>query len=147
MNFKGRSDRDEPDINLIPMIDVLLVVLIFLMVSTTYVKRSSLQVDLPQGTAQEISPASEKIITIRVSADGQYAVDDKPDVMNEANLRAALTGLAQNFEPANPSSTNKPAIRVRIEADGNSSHQAVVSAMDAAASVGLTHVSIATARR
>ena len=143
MNFRQRREGDEPDINLIPMIDVLLVVLIFLMVSTTYVKRTALKVDLPQGSAgQSQQTVTERIITIRISADGQYALNDKQDPLNEASLRVQLQSLAA---AQGASAQDKP--RVSIEADAATSHQAVVTAMDAAAAAGLSRVSIITSKR
>ena len=140
MNFKQRND-DEPDINLIPMIDVLLVVLIFLMVSTTYVKKTSLKVDLPQGSAGQTENTQERLITVRVSADGQYAIDSNPTALNEATLRTMLKSMTLNRDKSTD------ATRVSVEADGAASHQAVVTAMDAAAHAGISRVSIITAKQ
>ncbi|MFN7836095.1 MAG: ExbD/TolR family protein [Burkholderiaceae bacterium] len=139
MNFRRNRDSAEPDINLIPMIDVLLVVLIFLMVSTTYVKRSALKVDLPQGRATS-SESKARVILIRISAQGQYALDER-NALTEKQFKQALT------ERAGQASKGEDAPIVRIEADEAATHQMVVVAMDAAAAEGLTRLSIVTAHR
>ncbi len=76
MNFQRGKFRDEPEINLIPMIDVLLVVLIFLMVSTTYSKFADLKINLPQAEAEQ-SKATPNVLDVAVDADGNYVVDRK----------------------------------------------------------------------
>jgi biopolymer transport protein ExbD len=134
VNFQRGLGRDEPEINLIPLIDVLLVILIFLMVTTTYARFAELQINLPQAqgdTAKE-EPAQ---ISVVVGADGGYQVDDAvvPDGSVQALGNALTQAAAGNKEPV-----------VVISADALASHQAVVRVMDAARRVGLARVTFVT---
>lgn len=133
MNFRRRN-LDEPEINLIPFIDVLLVVLIFLMLSTTYAKITELKITLPSANA-EASQDYPTEIKVTVSSDGRYAVNQftLPTPSLEA-LTLALTEASKG---------NKEAIVV-IHADALSTHQAVISVLDAARSSGLPKVTFAS---
>jgi biopolymer transport protein ExbD len=131
MRFRTRPADDAPDINFIPLIDVLLVIVIFLAVSTTFSKERVLDVLLPQAQTQTEVPAS---IDVTISADGQVAVGQRvlTDVTVEA-LTAAIAGLAaSNLEQV-----------VIIRADANATHQAVVNAMQAARLAGIRKLSLA----
>jgi len=125
---------DEIELNLISLVDVVLLLVIFFMLSTTFVQDSRLRIELPQagpGTAER--PANAIIITI--SAQGSYRVNDRALVNNErATLSAALRQVAGE-------STSDP---VTIRADARATHQSVVTAMDVAARQGFTQVNIAT---
>ena len=77
MNFQRGRQKEEPEINLVPMIDVLLVILIFLMITTTYSKFSELEITLPQATSEQATAAAN-VIDITVSANGSYTVNRKP---------------------------------------------------------------------
>lgn len=133
MNFRPR-DKDEPEINLIPFIDVLLVILIFLMLTTTYSKFTQMQITLPVADAEaQRSQPSEVIVSI--SSDGAYMVN-KTLVQGRRieDLANALTiASSGNFETM-----------LIINADANARHQAVVSAMEAARRVGLSRITFAT---
>lgn len=133
MNFRPRR-AEEPEINLIPFIDVLLVVLIFLMLSTTYSKFTELQLTLPTADAEQMRDRPKEVV-IAIAADGRYAVDKNPleDRSVEA-IASALSGAA----PAGGDSI------VIISADAAAPHQAVVSAMEAARRAGLTQITFAT---
>lgn len=125
---------EDVELNLISLVDVVLLLVIFFMLSTTFVQDSHLRVALPEaGTA-----TSERIaqpIVITVSAQGSYRVNDRALVNNErATLSAALRQVAGK-------SRSGP---VTIRADARSSHQSVVTAMDVAARQGFTQVNIAT---
>ena len=139
MNFRPRKTRDEPEINLIPFIDVLLVILIFLMLTTTYSKFTELQLTLPVADAEQQRDHPKEII-VAVAADGRYAVnkaaiDAGPSLDALANaLRAAA---AQTGGAGNDSV-------VIISADAMAPHQSVVSVMEAARRVGLTQITFAT---
>ena len=139
MNFRPRKTRDEPEINLIPFIDVLLVILIFLMLTTTYSKFTELQLTLPVADAQQQRDHPKEII-VAVAADGRYAVnkaalDAGPSLDALANaLRAAAT---QSGGAGNDSV-------VIISADATAPHQSVVTVMEAARRVGLTQITFAT---
>ncbi len=133
MNFRPRQ-RDEPEINLIPFIDVLLVILIFLMLTTTYSKFTELQLTLPVADAEQQRDHPKEVV-VAVAADGRYAVNKAGiDGKSVAALATALRAAAQ----AGPGSV------VIISADAMAPHQAVVSVMEAARLVGLTQITFAT---
>jgi len=133
MNFRPRA-KEEPEINLIPFIDVLLVVLIFLMLSTTYSKFTELQLTLPVADAQQLRDKPKEII-VAVAADGRYAVNrDTLDGKGVDAVARALAGAAK----AGPDSV------VIISADAQSPHQSVVTVMEAARRVGLSQITFAT---
>jgi len=133
MNFRPRA-KEEPEINLIPFIDVLLVILIFLMLTTTYSKFTELQLTLPVADAEQQRDHPKEVI-VAVAADGRYAVNKTGlDGKSVDALAAALQGAAQ----AGPGSI------VIISADATAPHQAVVTVMEAARRVGLTQITFAT---
>ena len=132
MNFRKPRPED-PEINLIPFIDVLLVVLIFLMLSTTYSKFTELQVTLPSANADAARDRPAEII-VAVSADGRYTVDHQAvDGRNIDALTAALRTAAE--------SRKEPFLI--ISADAMSTHQAVINVMDAARRAGLSRMTFA----
>ena len=129
MNFRPHP-RDEPEINLIPFIDVLLVVLIFLMLSTTYSKFTELQVSLPSADAARQRDHPKEVI-VAVSSDGRYMIN-----------RVLVEGRgAEALAPA-LSHASKDSV-VIISADASATHQAVISVMEAARSQGLTQITFA----
>ena len=132
MNFRKPRPED-PEINLIPFIDVLLVVLIFLMLSTTYSKFTELSVTLPSANADASRDRPAEII-VAVAADGRYTVDHQAvDGRNIETLTAALRGAAE---------TRKEPFLI-ISADAMSTHQAVINVMDAARRAGLSRMTFA----
>ena len=133
MNFHSRQ-RDEPEINLIPFIDVLLVILIFLMLTTTYSKFTELQLTLPVADAEQQRDHPKEVI-VAVAADGRYAVN-KTGV--EGKSVDALAPILRTAAQAGPDSI------VIISADATAPHQAVVTVMEAARRVGLTQITFAT---
>lgn len=133
MKFRRQRTEDE-GINLTPLIDVVFLLLIFFMVSTTFTKRTQLSVDLPEAVGEKNSEAPRQI-EIMISADGSYAVNDQALVNNKVEtLKAAITKLAEG-------DTKIPLV---ITADAKTPHQAVVQAMDAAGQLGFAHLSITT---
>ena len=133
MNFRHRQ-REEPEINLIPFIDVLLVVLIFLMLSTTYSKFTELQLKLPVADA-EAQRDYPKEVLVTVTSDGRYTVNKTAVYGNGVDtLSASLKNAAQ---------AGKDTV-VIISADASAAHQSVVSVMEAARRVGLTQITFAT---
>ncbi len=133
MNFRPRH-RDEPEINLIAFIDVLLVVLIFLMLSTTYSKFTELQLTLPVADADQQRDRPKEII-VGVSADGRYSVNKQGvDDRSVSSVAAALTGAA---------TAGRDSV-VIISADANSPHQSVVTVMEAARHAGMSQITFAT---
>ena len=124
----------EPEINLIPFIDVLLVVLIFLMISTTFTRFQELAITLPTANGSE-SQAEVKQIHIAVSRDGRFAVNGK--VSDRSQLSALLTQIS------NQSGTTKDTpntMQVNIDADARAPHQAVKSALEAARDANLSNI-------
>ncbi len=124
---------DPPEINLIPFIDVLLVILIFLMLSTTYSKFTELQITLPSADADKLKDRPQEIV-VSVAADGRYVINHQPvegrsvDILGNA-LRQAAAGRGD--------------ASLIISADAASAHQSVINVMDAARRVGLTRVTFA----
>jgi biopolymer transport protein ExbD len=133
MNFRPRQ-KDEPEINLIPFIDVLLVVLIFLMLSTTYSKFTELQLKLPVADADAQRDYPKEVI-VAVSSDGRYSIRGTPVQGRSVDAVAqALTQAAQ---------AGKDSV-VIISADAAATHQSVITVMEAARRSGLDHITFAT---
>jgi biopolymer transport protein ExbD len=132
MKFSRRK-LEEPEINLIPFIDVLLVVLIFLMLSTTYSRFTELQINLPAANAEQMRDRPAEII-VAVAADGRYSVNRKSvdgrsiDVLT-TELSAAAAGRVDTV--------------VIISADAMAAHQAVINVLDAARRAGLSRLTFA----
>lgn len=133
LNFRPRR-TEEPEINLIPFIDVLLVVLIFLMLSTTFSKFTEMQLTLPTADAEQIRNRPKEVI-ITIAADGRYAVDKT--ALEDRSVDAIASALA-GAAPAGGESI------VIISADAAAPHQSVISAMEAARRAGLTQITFAT---
>lgn len=123
----------EPEINLIPFIDVLLVVLIFLMISTTFTRYQELAITLPTANGSE-SHAEMKQIHIAVSRDGRFAINGK--VTDRSQLSAALSQLSGQNNPKEGTNT----LQVNIDADAKAPHQAVMSALEAARDANLSNI-------
>jgi len=121
----------EPEINLIPFIDVLLVVLIFLMISTTFTRFQELAITLPTANGTE-AQTEVKQIHIAVSRDGRFALNGK--VVDRSQLSTALTQFT-----GTGSTTNNNA-QVNIDADAKAPHQSVMSALEAARDANLTNI-------
>ena len=133
MNFR-KAKVEDPEINLIPFIDVLLVVLIFLMLSTTYSKFTELQITLPVANADKSRDRPHEII-VSVAADGRYAVNAKPVEGRSVEVLAAeLAAAAQG----------SPDMVVIVSADATVAHQSVINVMDAARRANLPHLTFAT---
>ncbi|MBE2263392.1 MAG: biopolymer transporter ExbD [Burkholderiaceae bacterium] len=133
MNFRTGS-RDEPEINLIPFIDVLLVVLIFLMLTTTYSKFTEMQLQLPVADAQAQRDYSKEVI-VAVSSDGRYMVNKVP--VDGRSVDAVAVALAEGARAGKDSV-------VIISADATAAHQSVITVMEAARRTGLSQITFAT---
>ncbi|HEX4857366.1 MAG TPA: biopolymer transporter ExbD [Usitatibacteraceae bacterium] len=139
MNFRRGHVREEPEINFIPLIDLLLVILIFLMVTTTYSKYNELQINLPEASADK-SPDRPQVLNIGVDANGKYSINNVPVVFG------SVDGFAASIrEAANAGSMKDPV--VAIGADAGATHQAVVQVMEASRLVGFTKISFTTQAR
>ena len=133
MNFRG-DRNDEPEINLIPFIDVLLVILIFLMLSTTYSKFTELQITLPVADADKLRDRQHELL-VAVSADGRYSVNRKPvEGRSVETLTAELVAAAAGASD----------MVVIVSADATAAHQSVINVMDAARRANLPHLTFAT---
>ena len=133
LNFRGQRP-EEPEINLIPFIDVLLVILIFLMLSTTYSKFTELQINLPIADADQARDRPKEII-VAVSADGRYTVNKKPVEGRSVEILAAeLTAAAAGINDA----------ILIVSADATAAHQSVINVMDAARRAGIAKRTFAT---
>lgn len=134
MDFRRGRTREIPEINLIPMIDVLLVIIIFLMLTTTYAKFSGLEINLPTADAAK-QPEQPNEISVAVTAAGQVLVNKVPLATPDvANISEALQRAA--------GSQKEPIIV--INADAKAAHQSVVDVMQAAQAAGYPHISFAT---
>ena len=132
MNFRGRT-KDDPEINLIPLIDVLLVIIIFLMLTTTYSKFAELQINLPTADAEKQLERPNEINVV-VSASGQYMIQRNPIVFRD------VAGLADDLRSAG-AGIKDPIIV--INADNNATHQSVIRVMDAARQAGFGQIAFA----
>ena len=137
MNFRRGRMREEPELNLIPLIDILIVILIFLFLTTTYSRFAELQINLPEAAA---AAAAEKpaVISVAVDAGGRYAINGSPVVFgNTQNFANALREAAKGAkEPV-----------IAISADAAATHQSVINVMESARLAGYTQISFTTQRR
>ena len=143
MDFRNRSHRSastEPEINLIPFIDVLLVVLIFLMLSTTYSKFTELQLKLPTADTQAAKDRPNEII-VTVNSAGNYSVNKVP--VAQRGVLALTSALTEANNALGSAVAGKEPV-VIISADAQATHQAVISVMEAARQTGLNQITFAT---
>jgi biopolymer transport protein ExbD len=133
MKFQS-TNRDEPEINLIPFIDILLVVLIFLMLTTTYSKFTELQVNLPTADSAALSDKPREVI-VSISSDGRYAID------RQVLADTGVEGLTRALAAAKPDDGD---VVVVISADAAATHQSVINVMDAARRAQLVQITFAT---
>ena len=134
MNLRRRSN-DEPEINLTSLIDVVLLLLVFFMVSTSFVRVAEISLRLPEANAEVRPQSDSELLEITISQTGSYAVNGRPLVNNErSTLRAAIERLAGADRD----------LAVFIRADAEAQHQAVVTALDVAGQIGFDEINIAT---
>lgn len=132
MNFRITRRADDVEINFVPLIDVLVVLLIFLMVTTTFGHIGAVGVELPSASAR--SAPGDAMIALAVNAAGEYSVDDAPlPSRDRAALEAALVAARAGRDD----------VRVLLSADRRTAHEWVVLAMEAAGGAGLTQISFA----
>ncbi len=133
MNLSPQRSED-PDVNLTPMIDVVFLLLLFFMVSTSFIRESSLKVDLPEATG-EAMVEQEKPVDIVIRADGQFLVNDEivPVVTREILSNVLRTAAGDRMDP-----------HIIISADANAEYQHIVTAMDTAQQLGYSKLTLAT---
>ena len=134
MNFQKGKKNDDLEINFIPLIDVLLVIIIFLVVSTTFARFSQLKINLPTAEANIVDNNSEHI-NVTISKDGQYAINERPiNAKTVAELTIKLREISA-------SKIDSPLV---INADALASHQSVINVMEASRRAGLTKITFST---
>lgn len=140
MKFSDRKE-DETLINLTPLIDVVFLLLIFFMVSTTFSKESQLRIKLPESSEEEVEEQEARILEIEIDSDGVYAVrgpeeEAARELLNSGRdtLRRALIRVVQNDED----------VVTVIRADRRTPHESVIRAMDVSRTLGLTNITFAT---
>ena len=134
MNFRRKSSLEDPEINFIPLIDVLLVIIIFLVVSTTFSKFSELKINLPNAEANQ-SKDKDDSINIIITQDGQYSINEK--IIESVSLEK----LVKELKAEANGKTDMPVI---INADAMTTHQSVVDVMEASRLVGLNRITFST---
>lgn len=133
MKFR-RQSREELSVNLTPLIDVVFLLLIFFMVSTTFTRETQLSVDLPEATGLARDEVDQQV-EVLIDESGQYRVNGRPLVDQRVRtLQAAI------YEISNGDTT----LPLVISADAQAAHQSVVRAMDAAGQMGFSRLSIAS---
>ena len=134
MNFQRGKKHEDLEMNLVPLIDVLLVIIIFLVVNATFSRMSQLQINLPTA---EASPVEQKpvIVNVGIDATGHYVVEKTAVAGSDVSLLAAALqkAVAGGKEPT-----------IIINADAKTSHQSVINVMEAARQAGYTHITFAT---
>ena len=135
MRMQSRKGREDPEINLIPLIDVSLLLVIFFMLSSTFMQEGRLKIELPQASLAPTGKQKTDPIVVSVTQSGSYRVNDR-ELINSSpdTLRAAILEVAGTDR-------NKP---VTVRADARSTHQSVVSAMDVLGKLGFVRINIAT---
>jgi biopolymer transport protein ExbD len=137
MNFRRSHAREDPDINLIPLIDILIVILIFLFLTTTYSRFAELQINLPEASADRAQDRPQ-MLSVAVDSQGRYAINSvMTPYGNAANFAQALKDAAKGAkEPV-----------IAISADAAATHQSVINVMEAARLAGYNHISFTTQMR
>lgn len=145
MRFRRAFD-EEPELNLIPLIDVLLIVLIFLAVSTTYSRFAELQITLPSADASQPTVQPNEI-NVAVTADGRYAIERQLLASNDVRSFAeTLRAAVKEPEGKAAQSGGANTTLLIINADAQAPHQAVIGVMEAARLAGIVRISFATQR-
>ena len=134
MNFRAGARKEPLEINLIPLIDVLLVILIFLMVTTTYSRYSELQINLPTAEASKPDERPNQI-NVAVDSQGKYAINKAP---------APFSSPAAFSDQLKTAAGGTPDPVIVISADANATHQAVVNVMEAARIAGYSRITFTT---
>ena len=137
MNFRKGRAREYPYVDLIPLIDILIVILIFLFLTTTYNRFAELQINLPEATAERAADRPS-MISVAVDSGGRYAVNGVATAF--ANPQAFANALREAAKGA-----KEPVIA--ISADAKATHQSVIDVMESARLAGYNHISFTTQRR
>jgi biopolymer transport protein ExbD len=135
MKLQTRKPKDDPEINLISLIDIALLLVIFFMLSSSFLQEGRLKIELPQASLAPTGKQKSDPLVITIAQNGSYRVNDR-ELINSSpdTLRAAIMELAGPDR-------EKP---VTVRADGRTTHQSVVSAMDVLGKLGFVRINIAT---
>ena len=139
MNFGSSQEQDETAIELTPLIDVVFLLLIFFMISTTFTKETSLQINLPEASGEE-GIEQPKSIEVQVSADAEYAIARSFDGVATALInsnRETLSKALSEFK-------NQDGLLLIVRADKSATHESVINVLDVAQELGLTNITFAT---
>jgi biopolymer transport protein ExbD len=135
MKLQARKPKDDPEINLISLIDIALLLVIFFMLSSSFIQEGRLKIELPQASLAPTGKQKSDPLVVTVTQAGVYRVNDRELINNSPDtLRAAILEVAG-------ADRNKP---VTVRADGRATHQSVVSAMDVLGKLGFVKINIAT---
>ena len=135
MKLRGNRPKDDPEINLIPLIDISLLLVIFFMLTSTFMQEGRLKIELPQASLAPTGRQKTDPLVVTVTQQGTYRVNDRELINNSPDtLRAAIQEVAG-------ADRNKP---VTVRADARSTHQSVVTAMDVLGKLGFVRINIAT---
>ncbi|MCQ4270952.1 biopolymer transporter ExbD [Pseudomonas kuykendallii] len=136
MKFRRRRVRENIEINLVSLIDIVFVLLLFFVVTTTFTRETNLKVDLPEAVSgEQTTPSELKQLEILIDATGSYALN------GQALLKNDLDGLMTALQKESAGDNSLP---LTISADGKTPHQAVITAMDAAGKLGFSHLRLTT---
>ena len=136
MKFRRNRQRENVDINLASLIDVVFVLLLFFVVTTTFTRETQLRVELPEAaSAEQPSADQDKLVEVTISAEGVYSVN------NHLLPKSDLATLTEAIERESGGDNTLP---LAISADGKTPHQAVITAMDAAGKLGFSHLRMTT---
>jgi biopolymer transport protein ExbD len=135
MNLQTGGE-DDPEINLTSLIDVVFMLLIFFIVTTTFEQQSSIQIELPEASADAVQQ-EEQPLEIIVDAQGRYFIGDQQVINSE--LKTLKTAISKALG-------DRESMPVTVRADANTPHQAVITVLDATSQLGLTHISLATTK-
>jgi biopolymer transport protein ExbD len=135
MKFSKNREREDPELNFIPLIDVLLVIIIFLAVSTTFDKFNEMKINLPVADIEAPAP-KDAPVNVVISSEGQYSVNEEPFSKMTVEL------LVNKLSEVTAAYTEK--VPVIISADAETTHQSVINVMEAARKSGLTKITFAT---
>ena len=134
MNLRGGRTREDPEINFIPLIDVLLVILIFLMVTTTYQRFAELQITLPEADAEQVKQRPREI-NVGIDANGRYVINKRV---------FTFTGVPQIVDALRAAAGDTKDPVIVINADANATHQSVINVMEAARVANILQITFAT---
>ena len=136
MKFRRRRVRENVELNLVSLIDIVFVLLLFFVVTTTFTRETNLKVDLPEAVSgEQTTPSELKQMEILIDASGSYALN------GQALLKNDLDGLMTALQKESAGDNSLP---LTISADGKTPHQAVITAMDAAGKLGFSHLRLTT---